>query len=184
MTETAALTALRPDRVVLVVVDLQEAFRPAIDGFERVVARAARMVRGAVALGLPIVVTEQYPQGLGATVPEVAQHLPDDQQRLPKTAFSSARAAGFHLAGRDQVVLVGIETHVCVQGTALDLRRQGMLVHVAADATGSRDAADRSAGLERMVRAGVVAGTTEGILLELLGDAGAPHFKKIQELIR
>lgn len=184
MTEAAALAGLNPDRTALVVVDLQEAFRPSIDGFDRVVARSVRAVRGAVALGLPVLVTEQYPQGLGETVPELLAVLPEGTPRLPKTVFSAARAEGFHLKGRDQVVLVGIEAHVCVQGTTLDLLRQGLAVHVASDAVGSRHAEDRDAGLTRMARAGALVGTTESILLELTGDARAPHFKAIQELIR
>ncbi|WP_022928719.1 hydrolase [Patulibacter americanus] len=184
MTEPAALAGLNPDRTALVVVDLQEAFRPAIDGFDRVLERSIRAVKGAAVLGLPVLVTEQYPKGLGETVPELVAALPEDTPRLEKTVFSAARAEGFHLKGRDQVVLVGIEAHVCVQGTALDLLRQGLAVHVAGDAVGSRSAEDREAGLTRVSRAGALIGTTESILLELTGDARAPHFKAIQELIR
>lgn len=184
MTDASALAGLNPDRAALVVVDVQERFRPAIDGFDRVLARCVRAVNGAVALGLPVVVTEQYPQGLGETVPELQAVLPDGTDRLPKTAFSAARAPGFHLKGRDQVVLVGIEAHVCVQGTALDLLRQGLQVHLAGDAVGSRSAEDREAGLTRVARAGALVGTTESILLELCGDAAHPTFKTIQELIR
>jgi nicotinamidase-related amidase len=184
MTDAAALAGLNPDRAALVVVDLQEAFRPAVDGFARVVDRAVRAVRGAVALGLPLVVTEQYPKGLGETVPELLAVLPEGTPRLEKTVFSATRAEGFHLKGRDQVVLVGIEAHVCVQGTALDLLRQGLAVHVAGDAVGSRSAEDREAGLTRVARAGALVGTTESILLELCGDARHPNFKAIQELIR
>ncbi|MFA4928335.1 MAG: isochorismatase family protein [Patulibacter sp.] len=184
MTDSSALTALRPDRAVLVVIDVQTAFRPVIEDFARIAARSARMVQGARALGIPILVTEQYPDGLGTTVPEIADVLPDDAPRLPKTVFSATRAPGFHLSGRDQVLLVGIEAHVCVQATALDLRRQGLLVHVATDAVGSRTAEDRAAGLGRVSAAGAVLGTTESMLLELLGDARSPQFKTIQELIR
>ncbi len=184
MSESAALTALRPERTALVLVDVQTAFAGAIDGFDRVVERCGRMLRAAAALELPVVVTEQYPAGLGPTVPELTALLPDDQPRLPKTAFSSARAEGFHLQGRDQIVLVGIEAHICVQGTALDLLRQGLLVHLATDAISSRDPGDRAAGLRRAESAGAVLGTTEGILFELLGDARAAQFKTIQELIR
>ncbi len=184
MSDSSALTALRPDRAVLVVIDMQTAFRPVIEDFDRLTARCARMVRGARALEIPVVVTEQYPDGLGTTVPEIAEALPADAPRLPKTAFSSTRAVGFHLSARDQVLLVGIEAHVCVQATALDLLRQGLLVHVATDAVGSRTAEDRAAGLGRVGTAGAVLGTTESMLLELLGDARAPQFKTIQELIR
>lgn len=184
MTDAAALAGLNPDRTALVLIDVQESFRPAIDGFDRVLERCVRAVRGAAELGLPVVVTEQYPKGLGDTVDELLAVLPEGTERLPKTVFSSARARGFHLKGRDQVVLVGIEAHVCVQGTALDLLRQGLAVHVAGDAVGSRSAEDREAGLTRVGRAGAMVGTTESILLELMGDADSPHFKTIQELIR
>jgi nicotinamidase-related amidase len=184
MTDGAALTGLNAARTALVVVDVQEAFRPSIDGFDRVVERCARAIRGAGVLDLPVVVTEQYPKGLGETVAELQEVLPAGTERLPKTVFSAARAPGFHLKGRDQVVLVGIEGHVCIQATALDLLRQGLVVHLAGDAVGSRTAEDREAGLTRVGRAGALIGTTESILLELLGDAASPHFKSIQELIR
>ncbi|MDO9408575.1 isochorismatase family protein [Patulibacter sp.] len=184
MTDAAALAGLNPDRTALVVVDVQEAFRKSIDGYDRVIARSVRMVRGAIALGMPVVVTEQLPDKLGATVSELQDVLPDGTERLPKSAFSATRAQGFHLKGRDQVVVVGIEAHVCVQGTCLDLLRQGLAVHVAGDAAGSRTAEDREAGLTRVARAGAMVGTTESILLELLGDARADSFKTILELIR
>lgn len=182
MSDSPALTALRLDRIALVVIDVQEGFRKMID--DRVIERSARMIRGANALEIPIVVTEQYPKGLGATVSELLDVLPADTPRLAKTVFSATRAPGFHLAGREQVILVGIEAHVCVQSTALDLLRQGLTVHLAGDAVGSRHPDDRAAGIARAERAGAVIGTTESILLELLGDARAPQFKTIQELIR
>ncbi len=118
------------ERAALVVVDVQEAFRPAVLDFDRVAANTAVLVQGAQAMGVPVVATEQYPQGLGATVPEVAEHL-NGAEPIDKTAFSAARAEGFDLAGRDQVLLCGIETHVCVSQTASDLLGQGVEVHVA-----------------------------------------------------
>jgi nicotinamidase-related amidase len=184
MTEAAALAGLNPDRTVLVVVDVQEAFRGSIDRFGAVVDRCVRMVRAASILGLPVVVAEHVADKLGSTVPELAAVLPDDASRVQKTTFSAARAPGFHLAGRDQVVVVGIEAHVCVQATCLDLLRQGLAVHVAVDAVGSRQAEDREVGLTRVTRAGGLAGTTESILFELMGDARNPSFKSILELIR
>lgn len=184
MTDAAALAGLNPDRAALVVVDVQEAFRKAIDGYPRVIERCVRMVRGAVALELPIVVTEQAPEKLGDTVAELTAVLLEGTRRLPKTAFSAARAHGFHLKGRDQVVVVGIEGHVCVQGTCLDLLRQGLAVHVAGDAVGSRAPEDREAGLTRVARAGALVGTTESVLLELTGDARHPSFPLILELLR
>jgi nicotinamidase-related amidase len=184
MTDAAALTGLNPDRAALVVVDVQEAFRKAIDGYPRVIERCVRMVHGAALLGLPIVVTEHVPDKLGATVPEIAGVLPEGTPVVTKTSFSATRTPGFHLKGRDQVLVVGIEAHVCVQATSLDLLRQGLAVHLAGDAVGSSTAENREAGLTRVSRAGALVGVSEGILLELLGDARHPSFKPILELLR
>lgn len=171
------------DRAVLVVVDVQEAFRTAIPGFEALAAGTGVLVRAARALGIPLVVTEQYPRGLGETVPEVREHL-EGIPRLAKTVFSAARADGFGLEGRRQALLCGVEAHVCVSQTALDLLGRGSQVHVAADATGSRTAANREAGLRRMERAGAVLSTVEMALFELVGRAGTADFKAIQGLVK
>jgi nicotinamidase-related amidase len=174
---------LERGRAVLVVVDVQEAFRPAVEGFGEIARRTAILVQGARVLGLPVVVTEQYPRGLGDTVPEVLEHL-GETPRLAKTVFSAARAEGFGLAGRDQALVCGVETHVCVSQTVLDLLAGGTTVHVAADAAGSRRAADRALGLERMERAGATLSGTEMALFELVGRAGTDEFKAVQGLIR
>ena len=170
-------------RAALVVVDVQEAFRSAVLEFERVAARAAVLAQAARILGLPVVVTEQYPQGLGDTVTPLLEHL-EGVPRLPKTVFSAARAEGFSLGGRDQVVVCGIEAHVCVSQTVLDLLGSGTQVHVARDAVSSRSETDLAAGLERMERAGAVLSSVEMALLELVGQAGTPEFKAIQGLIK
>ena len=143
----------RSGRAALVVVDVQEGFRKAIPDFDGIAAATATLVRGAEAIGVPIVVTEQYPKGLGATVPEVAEHLPDGVEPLPKTVFSAAAAEGFDLGGREQAIVCGIETHVCVNQTVLDLLDRGTEVHVVADAVGSRTEANRDLGLAK-ARAG------------------------------
>ena len=174
---------LQRERSVLVVVDVQEAFRKAVAGFEDAAARTAILVRGAQALGVPIIVTEQYPRGLGETVAEVREPL-GDIPRLPKTAFSAARADGFDLGGRDQALVCGVEAHVCVAQTVIDLLGDGVEVQVARDATASRDPADRDTGLHRMEQAGATLTGTEAALFELLGAAGTPEFKAVQELIK
>jgi nicotinamidase-related amidase len=174
---------LQRDRATLVVVDMQEAFRKAVGGFDAAAQRTATLVRGAGELGVPVIVTEQYPRGLGATVSEVAAHL-GAAPRLEKTVFSAARADGFDLAGRDQALVCGVEAHVCVAQTVLDLLDAGTAVHVAADATASRSDADRERGLHRMEQAGAVVTGVEAALFELVGDAGSPAFKAVQELIR
>ena len=170
-------------RTALVVVDVQEAFRPAVGEFEAVARNAGVLVQGARTLELPVLVTEQYPQGLGETVPEVAEHL-DGVPRHAKTQFSACRAEGFDLAGRDQALVCGIEAHVCVQQTVQDLLDRGVEVHVAADAVTSRKALDRRLGLEKMEQSGAWATSTEMALFELLGQAGTPEFKAVQRLIK
>lgn len=170
-------------RAALVVVDVQEAFRPAVGEFDAVAGNAAVLVQGARELGLPVVVTEQYPRGLGETVPEVARHL-DGTERVEKTVFSAARADGFSLDGRDQALVCGIEAHVCVQQTAQDLLDAGVEVHVAADAVTSRTALNRRLGLEKMEASGAVVTSTEMALFELVERAGTPEFKAIQGLVK
>jgi nicotinamidase-related amidase len=174
---------LERERAALVVIDVQEAFRPAVGEFEAVAHNAGVLVQAARELGLPVVVTEQYPQGLGETVPEVADHL-DGVERHPKTVFSAAQAEGFDLEGRDQAVVCGIEAHVCVQQTVQDLLDADVEVHVAADAVTSRTALNRRLGLEKMERSGAWISSTEMALFELLGEAGTPEFKAIQKLVR
>ncbi|GAC1441422.1 MAG: hydrolase [Solirubrobacteraceae bacterium] len=169
-------------RAVLLVIDVQEGFRKAIDGFEEVAHRAATLARGAAILGLPTVLTEQYPRGLGATVTAVTEAA-GNAPPLEKIVFSAARAEGFDLAGRDQVLLCGIEAHVCVSQSALDLLGRGVEVQIAADATASRAAADRDIALHRLERAGAVITSSEAALFELLGAAGTPEFKEIQRLV-
>jgi nicotinamidase-related amidase len=175
---------LDPKRAALVVVDVQEGFRPAIPGFDRIAAATATMVRGAAAMDVPIVVTEQYPKGLGPTVPEVAEHLPDGVEPLAKTVFSAASADGFALGGREQAIVCGIEAHVCVNQTVLELLDGGLEVHVVTDAVGSRSPADRELGIAKAERAGAWPTSVETALFELLREAGTPEFKEIQKLVK
>jgi nicotinamidase-related amidase len=174
---------LDPERTTLIVVDVQEGFRKAVPDFDRVAKATATLIEGAEAIGIPIVVTEQYPQGLGATAPEIAEHLPEGTEPLEKVCFSAADAEGFDLGGRDQALVCGIETHVCVNQTALDLLGSGVEVHVSEDAVGSRTEQNKRVGLQKMERAGAVMSTVEMALFELLGRAGTDEFKRVQRLI-
>lgn len=174
---------LDADRAALVVVDVQDAFRKAVPDFERVARASATLVRGAEAIGIPIVVTEQYPQGLGGTVPEVRELFGDDFEPVEKVVFSAAEAEGFDLGGRDQALVCGIETHVCVNQTALDLLADGLEVHVCEDAVGSRFAESKQVGLQRMERAGAVLTSVETALFELLRGSDAAEFKEVQALV-
>jgi nicotinamidase-related amidase len=173
---------LDADRTALVVVDIQEAFRKAVLDFDRVARNAATLVQAAQILGVPVIVTEQYPKGLGATVPEVADQA-QGVEPLEKTVFSAAAAEGFDLAGRDQVLICGIETHVCVSQTAHDLLDGTVEVQVARDAVSSRSAENRELGLQKMESAGAVLTSVETALFELLGAAGTDQFKQIQKLV-
>ena len=173
------MSLLARDRAALVVVDMQEAFR-AYSSFDAVAGSCAKLLAGARILGLPTVVTEQYPKGLGHTAPEIGL---EDERPIEKTVFSAARAEGFDLAGREQAIVCGIETHVCVSQTVHDLLGSGVEVHVPADAVGSRHELDYERGLERLERAGAVVSTVEAALFELLERAGTPEFKAVQKLI-
>ena len=173
------MALLARDRAALVVVDVQEGFR-AYDSFAGVAASCAKLLAGARILDVPALVSEQYPKGLGHSAPELGI---EDEPRIEKTVFSAARADGFGLGGRDQAIVCGIETHVCVSQTVHDLLEQGVEVHVPADAVGSRHAIDYERGLERLERAGAVVSTVESSLFELLGRAGTPEFKAVQKLI-
>jgi len=168
------------EEAALVVVDIQQGFS-GYKCFERVARQSSKLVAAAEILGLPIVATEQYPKGLGPTVAEVG--LPDAVAPLAKTVFSACRAEGFNLHGRRQVVLCGIEAHVCVAQTALDLVEQGCEVQLVVDAVGSRHKADRKVALRRLAAAGCIETTVEAVLLELCGEAGTPEFNAIQKLI-
>jgi nicotinamidase-related amidase len=173
------MALLSRQRAALVVVDVQEGFR-SYESFAGVAASAAKLLEGARILGLAALVSEQYPKGLGPTAPEVGVA---DEPRIEKTVFSAVRAEGFDLAGREQVLLCGIETHVCVSQTAQDLLERGCEVHVPADAVGSRHQLDHDRGLERMERAGASVTSVEAALFELLERAGTPEFKAVQKLI-
>ena len=175
---------LDPERAALVVIDVQEGFRKAVPSFEQIAEATAALVKGAKAVGVPIVVTEQYPKGLGTTAPEVADHLPEDLAPIEKICFSATEAEGFDLAGRDQALVCGIEAHVCVNQTTLDLLDEGVEVHVARDAVGSRFDENREVGLAKAERAGAVITSVETALFELVGVAGTDEFKAVQGLVK
>ncbi len=175
------------DRCLLVVIDIQERFRDVIHRLDMVLAGTDRLVRFWQALGLPVIVTEHYPRGLGHTVPEVKDAV-TPWAPLEKIHFSCAGDEGFmaavRTAGRDQVVLCGIETHVCVYQTAFDLLRDGRQVAVATDAVSSCLPEDREAGLGRMRDLGVQLMSTQMIMFEILGRAGTADFKAVAPILK
>ncbi|XP_048384331.1 isochorismatase domain-containing protein 1 [Stegostoma tigrinum] len=166
--------------------DMQERFRPAIKYFGDIISVGQRLVQGAHILGIPVIVTEQYPKGLGSTVAEI--DVTTAKMVVPKTKFSMVvpvvEDALNEMPGVQSVVLFGVETHVCIQQTALDLIGRGLEVHIVADATSSRSMMDRMFALERLARTGIIITTSEAILLQLVADKDHPHFKEIQNLIK
>ena len=174
---------LRRDDAVVIVVDVQEGFRPAVLDFEQTATAVGRLVQGANALGVPVIASEQYPKGLGSTVPEVAEHL-DGVDPLEKTCFAATDADGFDVGGRRQAIVCGIESHICVWQTAQGLIDQGVEVHVARDAVTSRTEDNRALGVELIERAGGAPTSVETALFELLGKAGSDEFKQVQRIIK
>jgi nicotinamidase-related amidase len=174
---------LSRDNAVVVVVDVQEGFRPVVQDFGQTATACGRLVQGANALGVPVVASEQYPKGLGSTVHEVADHL-NGVEPLAKTCFAATEADGFDLGGRSQAILCGIESHICVWQTAQGLIEQGVEVHVARDAVSSRTEDNRALGVELIERAGGSPTSVETALFELLGAAGSDEFKEVQKIIK
>ena len=162
-------------------VDVQEGFRPVVLDFEQTAANVARLVQGANVLGVPVYASEQYPQGLGPTVPEVAEHL-NGVDPVPKVVFSAADE--LDLRQHRQAIVCGIESHICVWQTARGLIDQGIEVHVARDAVSSRTQANRDLGIELIERAGGAPTSVETALFELLGMAGTDEFKLVQRIIK
>lgn len=175
-------------RAALVVIDIQEAFRSAVPDFALIASRASMAVRGFQTLGVPVLVTEQYPEGLGKTAEELQLVFDENAEVFEKTAFSSCGATPFveRLGEADirQVVLCGLETHVCVNQTAHDLMDRGFQVHVMTDCVASRFSHDREAGLGKMLASGAVSSSVEMALFELMRDSTHEKFKEIQALIR
>jgi nicotinamidase-related amidase len=167
-------------RAALAVIDVQEAFRRHIPDFAEVAARCALVAHAARLLGVPVVVTEQYPKGLGHTAAEVAAVFAEEFRPVEKTAFSSCGAQEFvarlEAAGARQVLLCGIEAH--------DLLARGYQVHVLTDCVSSRTEQNRQVGLDKMMRSGALPSSTELALFELLRDARHEQFKAIQKLIK
>ena len=182
-TETAHRLTSRG--AALLVVDLQTRLVPAIQDADRVVAQTVRLVQGARLLAIPVFATEQVPSKLGPTVPALADLLPD---RLAKTTFHAGGAAGLWEAlgasGTRHVALVGIEAHICVAQTALELVARGYQVQVPVDAVGSRFAVDRDVALRRLDRAGITLTTAEATLFEWVETAEHPRFRALSALVK
>ena len=177
------------DNCQAVIIDVQEKLTPHIYRHQDIISKMAILIEGLQALGIPIMLNEQYKKGLGETVPEIMEALDITKAKaVEKVTFSTCDndEAWNHLAqqNRNAVLLFGVETHVCVMQTALDLLDNGMQPVIIADATGSRSAYDRKQAIRRMRRAGAVITTTEAILFELCRSSKDPAFKTISYLVK
>ena len=174
------------ERSSLLVVDVQEKLCPVMDDPRAVLHNGARLMRGAARLGIPVTVTEQYPEGIGPTMFDLRE-LTGPENVLQKRTFSSAAeetiVARLRDIGRPQVVVCGIEAHVCVLQTALGLKEIGYEVYVVRDACSSRRVSDRDAAFARMAAAGVGVVTTEMALFEWVGDSRHEAFREISKTL-
>ena len=174
------------EKTLLVIVDIQDKLARVMPERDALVESASRLIRGATVLGVPVLFTEQNPAGLGQTVPELRPLLGGEP--IVKRAFSCCGEPAFvnavRASGRRQVLLAGIETHVCVYQTARDLLADGYEVEIVADAVASRAAANRAIGLEKARAAGAGVTSVETALFELLGVAEGPRFKEILQIVK
>ena len=178
---------LTTDNSVLVLVDVQGKLAQLMDGKEALIQNLRKLVQGVQVLDLPIVWLEQNPAGLGPTIPELAEWL-QGQKPIAKYSFSCCGEEGFMAAlgatGRKQVLLAGIEAHVCIYQTAADLVKLGLEVEVVADGVSSRTAANRELALRKMQQLGARLTSVEMALFELLGKAEGPAFKAMLKIVK
>ncbi len=176
----------KPGAAVLVV-DMQIKLLPRMKQSERIAARTGILLDGCRALGVPILATEQYKRGLGNTVPGIAERFTGAlcvEEKLKFSAFIEPIRQALAQSGVRNVLVCGIETHVCILQTCLDLADAGYITFIAADACSSRSKVDHEWALRRLNQAGIVPTTVESALLELVHEAGTEDFRKILELIR
>ncbi|HSW40214.1 MAG TPA: hydrolase [Acidobacteriota bacterium] len=175
------------ERSVLVVIDLQERMLPHVHEHERMLKRIDLLLSAAAVMNVPVLLTEQYPKGLGRTVEEIRLVFPS-LQPMEKTCFSCVPAPGFidrlSFLKRDQVVLAGVETHICVTQTAFDLAERGENVFVVTDATSSRRPADCRTGLKRLGQRGITLLPAEAVVFEWLRCSGNDEFKALQPKLK
>ncbi len=179
---------LDPKQTVLVVIDMQEAFRSAIPDFALITQKTSIAIRGSYLLKIPIIVTEQYPKGLGITVEELKLSLPDNLEAIEKTTFSACGSALFleklESINAKQIVICGIEAHICVNQTVHDLLEKGYQVHLLQDCISSRSTHDKHTAFEKMKGSGAIPSNVEMALFELMIDSKHEQFKAIQQLVK
>jgi nicotinamidase-related amidase len=182
------ISHLSREHAALAVIDMQEAFRTVIPDFGEVASRIAKAVQGAQLLEVPVIVTEQYPKGLKHTAEEILSHLPEDSKAIEKICFSSCGAEDFQsqliASNIKQVIVVGIEAHICVAQTVLDLLSAGLEVYLLIDCITSRKRESKEVALARLTQAGAVPSNLEMALFEMMRTADSPQFKAVQSLIK
>lgn len=178
---------IEKEDAVLVVIDLQEKLMPAIEDTSQLEATIVKLISGTKVLGIPTLVTQQYTKGLGETVNSIAGAL-GEYQPIDKFTFSSLQTEAFAEAlkatGKKTVIICGVEAHICVQQTSLELLEAGYDVFVVADCVGSRQGSNCQIALNRMAQAGAVITTYESVLYELLRSAKAEGFKQISNIVK
>jgi nicotinamidase-related amidase len=178
---------LKKESSVLLIVDLQERILPVIRDVETVLENTVKLIKGFKAMQLPIYFTEQYPKGLGPTSQKILDEL-EGYSAFNKMSFSCSGAENlfeeFYKKKLSQIVVCGVESHVCVQQTVLDLLANNFQVNLTADAVSSRKETDYTIALQRMKTLGAQVTTTESVLFELLEVCGTPEFKAISKIVK
>lgn len=181
------LRVLDSKQAVLLIVDVQESFRKQLKDLDNLTRNITILAEAAKILKVPVVLTEQYPQGLGKTIAEISACL-GEHKYFEKTAFSCCQAGGFmemlEGLGRSQVIVCGIEAHVCVNQTVHELMHHEYVTHVVADAIASRSQKNKEIGWDKMISSGAVPSSVEIALFEMLGEANSDQFKAVQRLVK
>jgi len=179
--------ALDAANTVLLLIDFQERLFPVMYDKEKLLKNVVKLIKGAKVLEIPLILTEQYPKGLGPTIPEIKELIPDIKP-VEKVCFSCTDEAAFNQAlktlKRQQVLIAGIEAHICVYQTAMALAREGYEVQVVSDCVASRDPENKAAALFKLGAAGIISTTTEMALFEMLKVAQGDKFKQISGIVK
>ena len=178
---------IRKDRTAGLIVDIQERLFPVMSGKEELLANCTKLVKGLQILGIPLLVTQQYTKGLGETIPEISSLIPgfkSVEKRDFSCCGSSEVMTGLFELKADNILLCGIESHVCVLQTALDLKESGYNPVVVADAVSSRNPASIDLAKERFRYEGIMMTSVESVLFELTGSSAAPEFREISRIVK
>ncbi len=170
------------------IIDMQEKIFPAMAGGDQLLEKTKKLIEGLKVLEVPMLTTTQYSKGLGGLLPEMTEIIPRGVMEVDKMTFSCCGTEEFRIAlkslHRDTVIVAGIESHVCVEQTVIDLIELGFTTVVATDCISSRNPVDKEMAMRRMATEGAVLGTMESILFELLRKAGTDEFKAISKIVK